>query len=188
MPIKFGPHAFSRLYNNQIAKCMVFFKREMAAIERYSQSLALYDGDIQAKNRLANLYAHQNTPYYQPQKALLLFAQLMAQQPQVAAYPFNAGFIEQSLGEHERALHLDRAWYGLALCQIALNQLDAAMVSLKRNTELQPMSPYGWYQLAMTQAHAGLWEDAKATAQHLHTFEPKFARGLKADLQALKPQ
>jgi hypothetical protein len=48
------------------------------------------------------------------------------------------------------------------------------------------MSPYGWYQLSMAQANAGLWAQAAITAKHLHTFEPKFARGLKIDLKALK--
>ena len=43
---------------------------------------------------------------------------------------------------------LDRAWYGLGLVLIRLQRLDEAIAALKRNTELQPMSPYGWYQLA----------------------------------------
>jgi tetratricopeptide (TPR) repeat protein len=176
---------------------MVFFKRNTAAIDLYQQCLALFDGDTQAKNRLANLYAHQNTAYHAPEKALVLFEELLVQEPEKAAHAFNAGFIYQNQGNHVRAetlfslalkldKHLDRAWYGLALSQIALGKLDAAMVSLKHNTQLQPMSPYGWYQLSMTQAHAGFWDEAAATAKHLHTFEPKFARGLKLDLQAFK--
>jgi tetratricopeptide (TPR) repeat protein len=195
--IQLGPHWLTRFYNNQIAAWQVFFKRETAAIERYSASVALFDGDTQAKNCLANLYAHQHAPYYHAAKALELLAQLMQQQPHVAAYPFNAGFMYQTQGEHlsaqslfksalELDKNLDRAWYGLALSQIALGNLSGAIESLQRNTQLQPMSPYGWYQLAMAQAQAGLWEQAKATAKHLHTFEPKFARGLKIDLNALK--
>jgi tetratricopeptide (TPR) repeat protein len=192
-----GPHKLSRFYNRQIASWMVFFKRETAAIERYQDSIKLHDGDTQAKNCLANLYAHQDASYYQPAKALQLFAELTQEHPKVAEYPFNAGFVEQRLGNHLRAealfkqaigldKHLDRAWYGLALSQIALGQLPAAIESLERNTQLQPMSPYGWYQLSMAQANAGLWAQAAITAKHLHTFEPKFARGLKIDLKALK--
>jgi tetratricopeptide (TPR) repeat protein len=197
LDFKRTPHGFTRYYNRQIASWQVFFKRETAAIERYHDCVTLFDGDIKAKNCLANLYAHQAAPYYDAAKALELFAQLMHQQPAVAAYPFNAGFIYQSQGDHASAQtlftravaldkHLDRAWYGLALSQIALGQLPQAIESLQRNTQLQPMSPYGWYQLAMAQAHAGQWEQAKATAKHLHTFEPKFARGLKIDLNAIK--
>ncbi len=43
---------------------------------------------------------------------------------------------------------LDRAWYGLGLVLIRQQRFDEAVAALKRNTELQPMSPYGWYQLA----------------------------------------
>ena len=44
---------------------------------------------------------------------------------------------------------LDRAWYGQGAgadpsCSVSTRPVEA----LKRNTELQPMSPYGWYQLA----------------------------------------
>lgn len=195
--IKPEPHWFSRYYNNQVASWMVFFKREQAAIKRYAHSVFLFDGDIKAKNCLASLYAHPNTVYYQPNRALDLFAQLSQQQPHVAAYPFNAAYIQQSKHNHAFAVALfkqaialdinfDRAWYGLALSQIALGKLDEAIQALERNTKLQPMSPYGWYQLSMAQANAGQWDDATRTAKHLHTFEPKFARGLKIDLNALR--
>ena len=46
---------------------------------------------------------------------------------------------------------LDRAWYGLGLALIRQQRFDEAVAALKRNTELQPMSPYGWYQLARVQ-------------------------------------
>ncbi len=195
--LKPQPHGFSRWYNNQIAGWMVFFKRETDAIQRYRASVQLFDGDVKAKNCLANLYAQQGTAYAQPAAALALFDELVKQQPSLAAHPFNAGFIRQTQGEHRAAMtlfnqalaldpNLDRAWYGLGLSLIALGDLPPAIEALKRNTALQPMSPYGWYQLAMAQAHAGLWEQAVLTAKHLHTFEPKFARGLKIDLNALK--
>jgi tetratricopeptide (TPR) repeat protein len=194
---KLGPYWLTRYYNNQVASWMVFFKREQGAIERYLDSVFLFDGDVRAKNCLANLCAHQNTAYFQPNRALDLFAQLSLQQPLVAAYPFNAGYIQQTQHKHECAVTLftqaieldknfDRAWYGLALSQIALGKLDKAIQALERNTQLQPMSPYGWYQLSMAQANAGQWADATRTANHLHTFEPKFARGLKIDLNALR--
>jgi hypothetical protein len=43
---------------------------------------------------------------------------------------------------------LDRAWYGLGLVLIRLGRHDEAVKALERTTKLQPMSPYGWYQLA----------------------------------------
>jgi predicted Zn-dependent protease len=79
---------------------------------------------------------------------------------------FNLGFLLDVAGrpaEAEPALRaavaldpkLDRAWYGLGL---ALLQLRPASTRpwppSKRNTELQPMSPYGWTQLARAHARA----------------------------------
>jgi tetratricopeptide (TPR) repeat protein len=176
---------------------MVFFNKESSAIERYEHSIALFSQDTQARYCLASLLARENSVHYQPAKALSLFEALVEQHPQVAVYPFNAGYLRQKMDFHAEALplfeqavrldpHLDRAWYGMGLSQIALGQLEAAIVSLKRNTELQPMSPYGWYQLSMAQANLGLWHEARATAKHLSTFEPKFARGLIIDLDQLK--
>ncbi|MGL4576808.1 MAG: hypothetical protein ACRCV9_18620, partial [Burkholderiaceae bacterium] len=56
--------------------------------------------------------------------------------------------------------------------------------ALKRNTELQPMSPYGWYQLAMTHHHLGQDGEARDIRKHLETFEPKVARQLARDLDS----
>jgi tetratricopeptide (TPR) repeat protein len=72
---------------------------------------------------------------------------------------FNLGFVLDQMGSPEQAepafrqalaldAKLDRAWYGLGLALIRLQRFDEAAAALKRNTELQPMSPYGWYQLA----------------------------------------
>ena len=49
----------------------------------------------------------------------------------------------------------DRALYGLALSLIATRRPEEAIAPLKRNTKLQPMSPYGWYQLARVQHELG---------------------------------
>ena len=57
----------------------------------------------------------------------------------------------------------DRALYGLGLSLISLKRLDEAVPVLERNTKLQPMSPYGWYQLGRVQ------------------FEPKVAAQLARD-------
>ena len=59
---------------------------------------------------------------------------------------------------------LDRAWYGLGLVLIRLQRYDEAVVALKRNTELQPMSPYGWYQLA--RVHVDRHEPEEARQDH----------------------
>ena len=47
------------------------------------------------------------------------------------------------------------AHYGLALSLIATRRLEEALAPLEKNTTLQPMSPYGWYQLARVQHDLG---------------------------------
>jgi predicted Zn-dependent protease len=73
---------------------------------------------------------------------------------------------------------LDRAWYGLGLTLIRLRRFDEAVPVLKRNTELQPMSPYGWYQLARVQIDRNKPDEAKKIIKHLKGFEPKVAEQL----------
>ena len=54
---------------------------------------------------------------------------------------------------------------------------------LKKNTELQPFSPYGFYQLGMTYHHLGASGDAWRTVERLRQFEPKYAATLKRDIE-----
>ena len=72
----------------------------------------------------------------------------------------------------------DRALYGKALSLIALQRKDEAVAPLERNTKLQPMSPYGWYQLARVQFDRGKTDKTRAILDHLATFEPKVAAQL----------
>jgi hypothetical protein len=52
---------------------------------------------------------------------------------------------------------------------------------LKRNTELQPMSPYGWYQLARVYVDRRQPEEAVKIICHLKGFEPKVAAQLERE-------
>ena len=72
----------------------------------------------------------------------------------------------------------DRALYGLALSLISTRRPEEAVAPLKRNTKLQPMSPYGWYQLARVQHELGRADEAQKILDHLATFEPDVARQL----------
>ena len=73
------------------------------------------------------------------------------------------------------------AWYGLALCLIRLRRFDDAVVALRKNTELQPMSPYGWYQLARVQMDRQQPDEALKIIRHLRKFEPKVADQLERE-------
>ena len=102
---------------------------------------------------------------------------------------FNRAFLMQQLADHvgavdafREALALapdhDRALYGLALSLIAMRRLDEAVPVLEKNTKLQPMSPYGWYQLGRVQFDRGKPDKTEAIIAHLTNFEPKVAAQL----------
>jgi tetratricopeptide (TPR) repeat protein len=110
----------------------------------------------------------------------------LALQPDDARALYNRAFMHQQDGRHVEALagfdrmlsrheaH-DLALYGKALSLIALGRHAEAIPPLKRNTELQPMSPFGWYQLARVYFDLGKAEATKDIIRHLKGFEPKVA-------------
>jgi tetratricopeptide (TPR) repeat protein len=79
---------------------------------------------------------------------------------------------------------LDRAWYGLGLALVRQGRYDEAAAALKRNTELQPMSPYGWYQLARVHMDRKQPDEARRIITHLKGFEPKVAAQLEREIGA----
>jgi tetratricopeptide (TPR) repeat protein len=188
----YGPHALKRYYNDIVGGWMIFFKRPEQGKALYEDSLRLYPSDAHAKNCIATLYANNN----QNDLALKFYGELAVQQPKEAAHVFNQAFLHDSMGNVDKSIELflatiaidpsfDRAWYGLALNYISLRRFDDAIDALKRNIKLQPMSPYGYYQLAVTYMHQGNAEEAHKIHKQLQQFEPKFARGLKVDLEAM---
>ena len=70
---------------------------------------------------------------------------------------------------------------------IAQDRLSEAVEALKVNTRLQPMSPYGWYQLARVQADLGARDEAVATIDRLRQFEPKVARQVERETGLCAP-
>ena len=63
-----------------------------------------------------------------------------------------------------------------------LRALDDAVAALERNTELQPMSPFGWYQLARVQMDRRRPDEARRIIRHLKGFEPKVAAQLEREV------
>ena len=118
-----------------------------------------------------------------------MFDRVAAIKPQDAEAQFNRGFLLQELNDHEGAIAAfrqalainpdhDRALYGLALSLISTRHPEEAVGPLKRNTTLQPMSPYGWYQLARVQHQLGRTGEAQTILDHLAKFDPDVARQL----------
>ena len=60
-------------------------------------------------------------------------------------------------------------------------RLQEALQALDRNTRLQPMSPFGWYQMARVHVDLQQPEEARAVIRHLKGFEPKVAAQLERE-------
>ena len=76
---------------------------------------------------------------------------------------------------------MDRAWYGWAWCWCARVGWMRPWLALKRNTQLQPMSPFGWYQMARVHMDLKQPEAARAVIRHFKGFEPKVAAQLERE-------
>ena len=62
-----------------------------------------------------------------------------------------------------------------------VQRYDQAVAALKKNTELQPMSPFGWYQLARGHVDRHEPDEAVKIIRHLKGFEPKVAAQLERE-------
>ena len=76
---------------------------------------------------------------------------------------------------------MDRAWYGLGLVLVRQRRFEESLVAFKRNTELQSMSPYAWYQMARVHMEMQAPEKALEVIRHLNGFEPKVAAQLERE-------
>ena len=72
-------------------------------------------------------------------------------------------------------------WVALGLVLVRQGRLEEALAALKRNTQLQPMSPFGWYQMARVHIDLHQPEEARAVIKHLKGFEPKVAAQLERE-------
>ena len=111
--------------------------------------------------------------------------------PDDAESHFNRGFLLQELNDHEAAIAAlrararaqsghDRALYGWRCRSSRCGGSTRRVAPLKQNTKLQPMSPYGWYQLGASQFERGKTDKTQAIIDHLAKFEPKVARAAGA--------
>jgi tetratricopeptide (TPR) repeat protein len=168
-------------------------------LNRYQSVIRLLDDELsrhpQDAYALVNR-AHAHAQLGNKRQAIADLQALVSAHPQRSAADwFNLAFLQESEGDivaaeanFRRALaidpKLDRAWYGLGLALIRQHRYDDAAAALKRNTELQPMSPYGWYQLARVQMDRQQPEEARRIIAHLKGFEPKVAAQLEREIGA----
>jgi tetratricopeptide (TPR) repeat protein len=136
--------------------------------------------------------AHCKSELNRTAEAEALLRKAVEVDPKYAHGWFNLGFMIQKRSDHEEALKcfdqavrhnekLDRAHYGRALSLIALDRPEEAKAALQRNIDLQPMSPYGYYQLAALQHRLGDEKSYRKLIKQLASFEPKLAVQLQKE-------
>jgi len=169
----------------EFAKWCQGFKQSDAALRYYGYALAIKPNDPKVRASIGFELVQMG----RKREALAEFDRVVALKPDWAEAHFDRGFLLQELNDHDAAIAAfdraiahnpdhDRAYYGKALSLISTKRSDEAVVPLQRNTKLQPMSPYGWYQLARVQFERGRTEKAQSIIDHLATFEPKVAAQL----------
>jgi tetratricopeptide (TPR) repeat protein len=177
-----------RAFFDQMAAWSLLFRRRDVAMTWYRRMLSHDPNDTLA---LASL-GFQHAQAGEKRDALAMFDRVLAVKPDDADAWFNRGFLLQELNDHDGAIDAlrkaighnpdhDRAHYGLALSLIATHRLEEAVAPLRKNTRLQPMSPYGWYQLARVRRDLGHLDETQKILDHLMKFEPKVARQLERE-------
>ena len=170
------------------AKALLFLGMRGAAKGVFLEMAKRWPDDVLALNSLA----YDAIQSRHPAIALDYYARVLKLQPQVSNAHFNHAFVAEELGHTDVAEQgfraalqieekMDRAWYGLGLVLVRQGRLDEALDALKRNTKLQPMNPFGWYQMARVHVDLQQPEEARAVILHLKGFEPKVAAQLERE-------
>ena len=175
-------------FYKQLGIWSVIFGRQGLAAEYWLDAQRFKPSDAVALVTAAN---HLSLNQQFAEAEAVLRKSLDIDSSQSAAW-FNLGFLLQKRDEHEQALaafdqairhhdRLDRAHYGRALSLMALERNQEAKAALQRTVDLQPMSPYGYYHLAVLQFKMGDEKAYKKITRKLGSFEPKLALQLQQE-------
>ncbi len=178
----------SAWYYARMARIALFFNRKEVAMAHWLKLLTLTPNDARVMISIANAQAAAGNN----ESALEWLGRAVKADPNEAAAWYNLGYLQQesnlqleALASFERAIahndKLDLAYYGKAISLIKLGRLDEAVDALKVNTKLQPMSPYGWYQLAHTYQKMNDTDRVIKTIKKLAAFEPNVALQLQKE-------
>jgi tetratricopeptide (TPR) repeat protein len=180
--------AITLWYWRQMATCSKLLKRDNRAVAYWERIAAARPDDAATLAALAHLKAATGK---RPEAVELLRASLRLDATKAGTW-YNLGYLQQEEQRHEEAIEsfdraialnekLDLAYYGKALSLIKTGRLDEAIPPLKKNTELQPMSPFGFYQLAHVYHRLQQPERVARMINKLSVFEPQVARQLERE-------
>lgn len=173
---------FRKWFFTQIATWALVFKQRDIALDYYARILDEQPDDSVTRSRRAFLYVESGDR----SRAIREFERVVQINGKDADTWFNLGFLHQENGDHAEAIKAfdravesngrhDRAWYGKALSLIALGKDADAVAPLRKNTELQPMSPHGHMELARIYFKTGDVERCEKRMRQLRAFDPKNA-------------
>ena len=175
-------------YLRQMATWSTFFRQSAMALEYWERIRLIRPRDPSVLATVAGLHASAGRRDH----ARELLSESIAIDAAQAYVHFNLGYLLQqddlhaeALSAFERALalnpKLDQALYGQALSLIKLDRVEEAIEPLKANMRLQPLSPYGFYQLAHVFNRLGRRDEAKKVIVQLSGFEPQVARQVQRE-------
>jgi tetratricopeptide (TPR) repeat protein len=175
-------------YLRQMATWSTFFRQSAMALEYWERIRLMRPRDPAVLATVAGLHASAGRRDH----ARELLCESIAIDAAQAYVHFNLGYLLQqddlhaeALAAFERALalnpKLDQALYGQALSLIKLDRVEEAIEPLKANMRLQPLSPYGFYQLAHVFNRLGRRDEAKKVIVQLSGFEPQVARQVQRE-------
>jgi tetratricopeptide (TPR) repeat protein len=175
-------------YLRQMATWSTFFRQGAMALEYWERIRLIRPRDPSVLATVAGLHASAGRRDH----ARELLSESIAIDAAQAYVHFNLGYLLQqddfhaeALAAFERALalnpKLDQALYGQALSLIKLDRVEEAIEPLKANMRLQPLSPYGFYQLAHAFNRLGRRDEAKKVIVQLSGFEPQVARQVQRE-------
>jgi tetratricopeptide (TPR) repeat protein len=184
--------AMQILWYRQMAAWANFFKQEDAALRFWKKNLQCHLANGRNPGRVYGTLAHYAALKGNQEEAIALLEQSIEADPSISSSWFNLGFLLQEGHQHERALPLftrameldeknDRAFYGKAISLIKLDRVDEAIPLLKKNIELQPLSPFGHYQLAHVYVRKGERGEAERMIRQVSRFEPQVAKQLEKE-------
>jgi tetratricopeptide (TPR) repeat protein len=172
----------------QMATWATLLKRDEIALEYWQRIAAARPDDARVLSALAHKTAQRGG---RPQ-AIEMLQRAVAVDPKQSGAWYNLGYLLQESQRHDEALvafdralalneKLDLAYYGKALSLIKTGRLQEAIPPLKKNIELQPMSPFGFYQLAHVYHRLERPDQVEKQIRRLSGFEPQVARQLELE-------
>ena len=170
----------------QIASWALLFQKRDLALAYFNKILERQPEHWVTMSRIAFIYAEAG----ERGRARAQLKRVLTVRPNDADSWFNLGYLHQEDGDHHAAINAfdqsvavreghDRAWFGKALSLMALGQFADAIVPLKKNVMLQPMSPHGHMELARVYFKLGDLDRCLKRMHRLKAFDPKSAAVLE---------